>query len=409
MSLHEITLPGFGSSVGEATIVKWLVAPGSEVEAGQIIAEVETDKAMADLEAPESGVIESLEVAEGQEGVEVGTVVARFMGASPARETDLQVKQEVAAEEAGNPDPLKAQNSEPGIEPRHADASQERILASPYAKKLAGERSIDLSGIAGSGPGGRVISLDLATAGGMERVPVSRVLDDSAYPPGSYEWVPVNKMRRAIADGLSRSVQEIPHYSLMVDLDFEAVLEHRQAVNHGNPNDAARISVNDYIVWACAQALMAVPAANSSWTTEGIARHRHANIALAVAIDDGLVTPVLRAAERFTLKEIAVASSDVIRRSRARQLKTSELEGATFSVSNLGMLGVRSFTSILSQPQACILSVGAVSDRPVVVNGELVISKQASCTLTCDHRVVDGAVGAEFLQKLDEYLRSPPN
>lgn len=236
---------------------------------------------------------------------------------------------------------------------------------------------------------------------------ISPFLQTLGYATGSYTLSPPSKMRRAIAEGLSRSIREIPHYSLTRDLELDAVLAHRQLHNASLQPGSTRLSINDYLLWACARALQSVPQANSSWTAEGIAHHRDANIAVAVAIDGGLVTPVVHAAQTLTLTGIANTSGSLIRRAQQTQLKATDLQGATFTVSNLGMMGVRAFTSILSEPQACILSAGTVEARAVIRQGSVCIVQQATVTLTCDHRVVDGAIGAEFLQQLSELLRAP--
>lgn len=420
--LMDITLPAFGSSVGEASITQWLVSVGDKVEPGQVIAEIETDKAMAELEAPEAGIIESIEMDEGSNGVEVGTVLAllRVTGEKPAFDSGNEVS-------APEPDPevqqypvTSSEDVSPGRENHSSADSMEkvshhlhaptelrnRVKASPYARKLAAEQAIGLDDVAGSGPGGRIVSRDLEPIATSGRSHSSPFLDTLGYAPDSYQLTALSKMRRAIAEGLKRSVQEIPHYTLTVELDFEAVLEHRRTVNRALEDKALKVSVNDYLIWACARALKEVPAANSSWTNEGIARHYHANIAVAVAIEDGLVAPVIHKAESMGLEDIARAAQDIVQRTRDRKLKNADLTGATFTVSNLGMMGIQSFTSILSQPQACILSVGAVEARPVVRNGKIEIVHCATCTLTSDHRVVDGAVGASFLQHLREHLSS---
>ena len=404
---REITLPSFGSSVGEATLVRWMIEPGSAVTAGDVIAEIETDKAMADLEAPESGIIESILVAEGSEGVEVGTVLAVFQAdgsddAGESTDTGATTLQDRQAAEATSTVPAAGEAS------AASGFTGARVIASPHARKLAREGGIDLSAVAGSGPWGRIVSRDL-TGAGKRQVANTAISGDAAlaemgFRAGEFELTAPSRMRRAIAESLTQSIREIPHYALTAEFDFEHALAQREAINGAQASGSATVSINDLVVWACARALHDLPAANCSWTDGGIVQHRHANVAVAVAVDDGLVTPVLRRAERLSPLDIATATRDAIRRARAGQLKTSELQAATFTVSNLGMFGVQSFTSILSRPQACILSVGAVEPRPVVRNGELAIARVATVTLSCDHRVVDGALGARLLQKIGERL-----
>ncbi len=399
--LENITLPSFGSSVGEATIVQWLVEAGATVEAGEIIAEIETDKAMAELEAPADGVIEAIVVEAGTENVEVGTVLAqlRTQGAAPSASSEA----EPAEAPQAAPDPVVNREPTPPEAPVAAgEDTSERIIASPYAKKLAGERGIDLSALSGSGPGGRVVSRDLGDAT-AQPAQDGDALGGFGFPPDSYELQPHSRMRRAIAEGLTRSVREIPHFSLTVDVDLGPVVAHRKQWSGPDP----RPSVNDYFVWACARALKDVPAANASWTPHAIARHRSANVAVAVALEDGLVTPVVQGADALKLPVLAETTKQLVQRAKDGALKTRDLQGATFTISNLGMMGIRSFNSILSAPQACILSVGAMEERAVVRDGTISTALQATCTLTCDHRVVDGAVGALFLQALARHLGAP--
>jgi pyruvate dehydrogenase E2 component (dihydrolipoamide acetyltransferase) len=408
--LQDITLPSFGSSIGESTLLRWLVTAGSEVSAGQVIAEIETDKAIAELEAPEAGVIESIEVAEGSDGVMIGMVLARLRvsGSKDATGTGASIgnvetahRSTKAVSSSGEREMTASAATTPATDVRG------RVTASPFARKLATERKVPLRGITGSGPGGRIVSRDLDQARASVPASASLPLDALGYPADSYSLKPLTKMRQAIADGLARSVREIPSYSLTSDIDLGLALDHRRRLNDTLDGDAAKISINDVIVRASARALVEVPDANSSWTEDGIVLHRHANIALAVAIDEGLVAPVLRSVETMTLREIAEMSAKAIRRARDRQLTPAELQGATMTISNLGMLGISSFTSILSRPQACILSLGAVEQRAIVRDGKLAIATLATFTLTCDHRVVDGAIGAMFLKRLGEYLGSP--
>ncbi len=397
--IQDITLPSFGSSVGEATVVEWLVEPGSAVSAGQLIAEIETDKAMAELEAPADGVIESIEVAAGSEGVEVGSVLARLRTAGeaePPTEETATTPAPPERPESPAPGALASQVQTPPAV--HADS--ERTLASPYARKLARENDLELAGLPGSGPGGRIVSRDLEEL--ASTAAPTDVLAQYGFAPDSYRLEPLSRMRRAIAQGLTQSNRDIPHFSLTVDLDLAAVLAHRAAWPGDKPP-----SINDYLLWACARALLDVPAANTSWTEDGIAWHAQANVAVAVALEDGLVTPVIHDAGSLTLEAMALASRDAVNKARSGALKTRDLQGATFTVSNLGMMGIRSFNSILSAPQSCILSVGVAEERAVVRGGELAVATQVTVTLTCDHRAVDGAVGARYLQALAARLDAP--
>lgn len=409
-TLSDITLPSFGSSVGGATLVEWRVAEGATVEAGQAIADIETDKAITELEAPQSGVIESILVPGGSEDLEAGTVLARMRVAGarpenpPARGTgarDVAAAAPTALEEA------------PAV-PQATSASGSRVAASPYARRIARERQVPLDDMAGSGPNGRIVSRDvppgavpaLPSSGPDLAADASPELADAGHEPGTYQLEPVSRMRRAIAASLLRSVREIPSYSLAVDIDLDAALDFRRACNEA-ADGTARISLNDIVVQACARALLDVPAVNSAWTDDGIARFRHANVAVAVATDSGLVAPVLRAADTLTLQQVSTSSRELVRRAHEGRLSVDELRGATFTVSNLGMRGIRAFNSIPGILQGAILSVGAAEPRPVVTDNKVVIATRASFTLTCDHRVIDGAVGARFLERLRERLATP--
>jgi pyruvate dehydrogenase E2 component (dihydrolipoamide acetyltransferase) len=364
----DIKLTSFGASMEEAKLVQWLVSVGDKVTAGQAIAEVETDKALAELESPVDGIIESIEVENDTDGVEVGTVLARL--ATDAEEHSPEAP----------PEPPKS------VEP----AADQRPPASPRVRRLAQELGVDLSNVTGSGPGGRILAEDL---------------EAPASNDAGYEVIPLTEMRRAIARRLTESVRDFPQFSLFVDLELDALFARREAHN-AEAGSGSRASINDFFVWACSRALTDQPDVNASWSEKGILRHRHANIAVAVAIEGGLVTPVIQSAESKSVSEISAESRELANRAREKRLKNSDLEGGTFTVSNLGMSGIKSFTSILSPPQACILSVGAAEARAVVREGEVVIANMATVTLTCDHRVVDGAMGAAFLAALRERIEA---
>jgi pyruvate dehydrogenase E2 component (dihydrolipoamide acetyltransferase) len=396
--LRDITLPGFGSSVGSATLVQWHATVGEAVEAGQIIADIETDKAITELRAPQSGIVEAILVPEGSEDVEVGAILARLRVPRTAPPVSL------AATEPAVIEPSTSDATTAAAPPGVSRKKTARIAASPYARSLARELHMDLGEIAGSGPNGRIVSRDLPQGARRAEARTPSLPADAGHAPGDYTLEPVSRMRRAIATALLRSVREIPSYSLVADIELDVALDYRRSINKTFASDAARISLNDIVVWACARSLREVPEANSAWTDDGIVRFRHANIAIAVATDGGLVAPIVRAADAMSVGEIAEASRRLVSRARERQLTNAELRGATFTVSNLGMMGIRAFTSIPGPLQGCILSVGAAAARPVVLAGAVTTATQASFTLTCDHRVIDGAVGARFLQKLGEVL-----
>ncbi len=301
------------------------------------------------------------------------------------------------------------------------------MFASPLARVLAEQKGIDLKGVTGSGPHGRIVKADIegakpgaapakaaapvsaaAPAAASAPAPAKQVLslEQQGIPAGSYELIPLNNMRKTIARRLTESFRDIPHFPLTIDLEIDKLLEARQRLNSSLGNDI-RISVNDFVIRAAALALKKVPEANASFTPEGIAMHKHADIAMAVAIDGGLITPIIRAAETKGLAQISAEAKDLAARARSMKLKPEEFQGGTFSVSNLGMFGIKSFASIINEPQGAILSVGAGEKRAVVRGDQIVAATVMTVTLTCDHRVVDGAIGAKWIQAFRPLIEDP--
>ena len=297
------------------------------------------------------------------------------------------------------------------------------MFASPLARRLAQAAGLDLKAIPGSGPHGRVIKADVDAARGKAPVAAPSVQSGSAttpaaprqvqsleqmgIAPGSYDLVPLDGMRKTIARRMTDSFRDVPHFPLTIDVEIDALLAARVKINAMLEKDGVKVSVNDLVIKAVATALRRVPEANASYTPDGIAMHHHADIAMAVAIDGGLITPIIRAAETKGLAQIAVEAKDLAARARDKKLKPEEFQGGTFSISNMGMMGIRQFASIINEPQGCILSVGAGEQRPVVKNGELAVATVMTVTLTCDHRVVDGAIGAKFLQAFKPLIEDP--
>jgi pyruvate dehydrogenase E2 component (dihydrolipoamide acetyltransferase) len=300
------------------------------------------------------------------------------------------------------------------------------VFASPLAKRLAEQKGVDLKGVQGSGPHGRIVAADIeksqpgaapakapaatpaaAAPGPAAAAPRQAVsLEQQGIAPGSYDLVPLTGMRKTIARRLTESFRDIPHFPLTIDLEIDKLLDARKRLNETLGNDI-RISVNDIVIRAAAIALKKVPEANASYTPEGIAMHKHADIAMAVAIDGGLITPIIRAAETKGLAQISNEAKDLAARARTGKLKPEEFQGGTFSVSNLGMFGIKSFASIINEPQGAILSVGAGERRPVVKGDQIVAATVMTVTLTCDHRVVDGAIGARWLQAFKPLIEDP--
>jgi pyruvate dehydrogenase E2 component (dihydrolipoamide acetyltransferase) len=300
-----------------------------------------------------------------------------------------------------------------------ARAEGERVFASPLARRLAAEKGVDLKSVKGTGPRGRVVKSDVEAApkGGAAAAPAAasgaapprehKTLAQLGIPDGTYDLVPLNGMRKTIARRLTDSFRDVPHFPLMMDLEIDTLLAARTRINAMLEKSGVKVSVNDIVIKAVAMALKVVPAANASFTPEGIAMHHDADVAMAVAIDGGLITPIIRKAQTKSLSEIAVETKDLAARARSMKLKPEEFQGGTFSVSNLGMFGIKTFQSIINEPQGCIMSVGAGEPRPVVKNGQLAIATVMSVTLTCDHRVVDGAVGAAFMQAFKAMIEDP--
>ncbi len=360
----------------------------------------------------DEGVIEALLVAEGTEGVKVNTPIARLSGENSP----------VVTAPAPSPVPASAPVVTAPASPVEKvviPKGSQRILASPLARRLAAERGLDLAALTGSGPHGRIIRVDVeaaAMAPGPAKVatpsPVpapapAASLAQLGYPEDSYTLVPLDGMRRTVARRLTESARDIPHFPLTIDVEIDALLAARSRINSLLEPRGVKVSVNDLVIKAAALALKQVPEANASFTPEGIALHRHADISMAVAVDGGLITPIIRKAEQKGLAEIALEAKDLAERARNRKLKPEEFQGGTFSISNLGMFGIRQFGSIINPPQGAILSVGAGEARAVVRDGQVVIRTLMTVTLTCDHRVIDGAIGARWLAAFRALIEEP--
>lgn len=416
--MTDILMPALSPTMEEGVLAKWHVKVGDTVKAGDVIAEIETDKATMEVEAVDEGEITDILVAEGTEGVKVNTPIARLKdeggAAAPAPKAAEAPKAEAAKAETPKADAPKAA-------PAPAKAADGgRLFASPLARRLAAQAGVDLSAIAGTGPHGRIVKRDVEAAGKGGAKPASAAsaaagvpsrpvqsLAQMGIPDGSYDLIPLDGMKKAIARRMVESIQQVPHFPLFIDVEIDALLAARAKVNALLEKSGVKVSVNDFVIKAAAMALKAVPDANASYTPEGIAMHHNADVAMAVAIDGGLITPIIFKAETKTLSQIAAESKDLATRARERKLKPQEFQGGTFSVSNLGMFGIKQFSSIINEPQGAIMSVGAGEQRPVVKNGQLAVATVMTVTLTCDHRVVDGATGARFLQAFKPLIEDP--
>jgi len=418
--MTDILMPALSPTMEEGVLAKWHVKVGDTVSAGQVIAEIETDKATMEVEAVDEGEVLEILVEAGTEGVKVNTPIARLAGddAAPAPKKAEPAKDEARAVSKPGPRPEPAADKADTTQAPPAPAKDgERIFASPLARRIAAQNGVDLKSVKGTGPHGRIVKRDVEGAkGGTAAASPAAVqgeprkvqsLAQMGIPDGSYDLVPLDGMRKAIARRLTDSFRDVPHFPLTIDCEIDGLLEARAQVNALLEPQGIKVSVNDFIMKAVAMALKAVPEANASYSPEGIALHHHADVAMAVAIDGGLITPIIRKAETKSLAEIATESKDLARRARDRKLKPEEFQGGTFSVSNLGMFGIKSFASILNEPQGAIMSVGAGEKRPVVRGDSLAIATVMTVTLTCDHRVVDGAIGARFLQAFKPMIENP--
>ncbi|MEO1029103.1 MAG: pyruvate dehydrogenase complex dihydrolipoamide acetyltransferase [Pseudomonadota bacterium] len=426
----NITMPALSPTMEEGTLAKWLVKPGDTVESGDVIAEIETDKATMEVEAVDEGTVAKILVEEGTEGVAVNAIIAVLAedgedpgsvdaapAAAPAPAAEVKVEPEPAA-----PAPApKVNGAAPAPAPAATPVAEgERIKASPLARRIAKNKGIDLSTLKGSGPHGRIVKKDVenakpAPAGMPDSVPTSpdglilpQLLDDRVYAPDSYELVPLDGMRKTVAKRLTQSFMQVPHFPLTVDIRLDKLLAARKGINEAAP-EGVKISVNDMLIKASALALMAEPDCNASFTDVGIAYHKAAHISVAVAIDGGLITPVIRDAQAKGLAQISAEMKDLATRARDRKLRPDEYMGGTFSLSNLGMFGIKNFGSIINPPEGMIMSVGAGAKQPVVANDgtSIVAATVMSVTLSCDHRVIGGAEGAKWLQAFKRFVEAP--
>ncbi len=434
----QITMPALSPTMEEGNLSKWHVKAGDKIEPGQVIAEIETDKATMEVEAVDEGVIAEILVPEGSQGVKVNTPIATLAGEGEAPKPAAK-QEEVLKAQPQKPSPLRGgqgggaggsssgQNTAVTPPPTPPARGGERVLASPLARRLAEQGGIDLSGLKGSGPNGRIVKADVegaAKAPRTEQAPQQsrevarpsapqqapapyKTLESQGIRQGSYDLVPLDLMRKTIAKRMTESFRDIPHFPLTIDIEIDALLKSRGEINKRFADNGVKISVNDMCIKAAALALKMVPEANASYTPDGIAMHHRADIAVAVAIPHGLITPIIWAAETKGLAQISHEMADLAERARNKKLKPEEFQGGTFSISNMGMLGIKSFASIINEPHGMIMSIGAGEKRPVVRNDALAIATVMSVTVTCDHRVVDGALGAAFLKAFRGFLEDP--
>jgi pyruvate dehydrogenase E2 component (dihydrolipoamide acetyltransferase) len=435
----QITMPALSPTMEEGNLAKWHVKVGDAIEPGQIIAEIETDKATMEVEAVDEGVIEEILVPEGAQGVKVNTPIAVLKGegepkgraapAAPSPPAGEMGKAKRGPEGEATAPPTSQYAPRPGSASANGgEKGDSRILASPLARRLAEQGGVDLSGLAGSGPHGRIVKRDIEAAikapRGDKRLesrqlttgreareeapaPARRSLEQLGIRPGSYDLVPLDMMRKTIARRMTESFRDVPHFPLTIDIEIDALLKARTEINKRFGDKGVKISVNDLCIKAAALALKLVPEANASYTPDGVAMHHHADIAVAVAVPGGLITPIIWQAETKGLAQISHEMADLAERARNKKLKPEEFQGGTFSISNMGMMGIKEFASIINEPHGMIMSIGAGEKRPVVRNDALAIATVMTVTVTCDHRVVDGALGAAFLKAFRGFLEDP--
>jgi len=422
----EILMPALSPTMTEGNLAKWLKKEGDEVHSGDVLAEIETDKATMEVEAADDGKIGKILVPEGAQGIKVNEPIALLLGEGEDASAIEKFK-EPAPQPApvAEPSAERVQHMPAGSAAARKERGNGRIFASPLARRMAQQAGLDLGAIRGSGPQGRIVKSDIEAALSPGRTapalapartgvvsqlaPAAPVLSEERVAAlagnAPYTERPLSAMRRVIARRLTESKQTVPHFYLTIDCEIDALLKIRAELNA--KSDAYRISVNDFVIRATALALQQVPAANASWSDEAILLWDTVDIAVAVALDDGLITPIVKMADRKGLAAIANETKDLVARARAGKLKLEEFQGGTFSISNLGMYGVRDFAAVINSPHGGILAVGAGEQRAVVKDGALAVATVMSCTLSCDHRAVDGAVGAQFLAAFKKLVEDP--
>ena len=419
----NILMPALSPTMTEGTLTKWLKAEGDNIRAGDVIAEIETDKATMEVEAVDEGVLGKILVADGTEGVKVNAPIAVLVnagetvpaGAAPAAPAKPASPAAVVPQAAHQSVPMTNGHAQPD-----QPAGGERIFVSPLARRMARQAGIDLSGIKGSGPGGRIVKADIEATQAQPAAPPAAVVAPGAPAPkvaspalpivAPHRLVPNSSMRKVIARRLVESKQTVPHFYVTMDIEIDALLKLRAELNAKSPKDgpgAFRLSVNDFVIKATALTLRRIPMVNVCWTDDNIVAFDDIDISVAVSIPDGLITPIVRRADQKGLAAISNEMKDLAARAKAGKLKPDEFQGGGFSISNMGMYGVTSFSAIINPPQAAILAVAAGQQRPVVRNGELAVATVMSCTLSVDHRAVDGALGAEWIAAFKAVVEDP--
>jgi pyruvate dehydrogenase E2 component (dihydrolipoamide acetyltransferase) len=435
----EILMPALSPTMTEGNLAKWLKKEGEAVKAGDVLAEIETDKATMEVEAVDEGTLGKIVVPAGAQGVKVNEVIALLLeegedasalGKAPAKAApsapppaaaaapSAAPVAAAAAAPAAAPTPVAAPAKPQPAAPAPATSNGERVFASPLARRMATQAGLDLARLTGSGPHGRVVKADIdaALTRGVPGAPAPAPAPTQPGTPApaapvvglpAFTEQPHSMMRKTIARRLVESKRDAPHFYLTIDCNIDALLKLRQDINAKREKD--KISVNDFVIKAAALALKVVPTANASWAENAVRLYQAADISVAVATPGGLITPIVRSADTKSIGTISAEMKDLAARAREAKLKPEEYQGGTFSVSNLGMYGIREFAAVINPPQGAILAVGAGEQRPIVKDGALAIATMMSCTLSVDHRVVDGVIGAEFLAAFKKLVEDPLN
>lgn len=405
----KILMPALSPTMTEGNLARWLKSEGDTIKAGDVIAEIETDKATMEVEAVDEGVLKKILIQQGTENVPVNSVIAVLLEEGESADGLDEFISKIAAAAPASPAPTTNTPPHAAPAPSSTPVATEatkpanlggRVFASPLAKRIAAMEGVSLNMVQGSGPHGRIVKADVLAAASSPRGRVMR-------NPQEFNLMPNNNMRKVIAKRLLESKNTVPHFYLNIDCQMDALLEAREHLNNKYSADKKRVSVNDFIILAVAKALKDVPEANSTWTDEAIRLYNNVDVSVAVAIDGGLVTPIIRNADQKDIIKISTEMKELAQRAREGKLMPEEYQGGGFSISNLGMYGIKSFNAIINPPQSCILAIGQSVKKPVANNDKIEIATVMEVNLSCDHRVVDGAVGARFLAAFKGYIEAP--
>ncbi len=415
----KVLMPALSPTMTEGNLAKWHKSEGDMVESGDVIAEIETDKATMEVEAVDEGKLGKILVPAGTQNVKVNELIAVLLE-DGENDNDMDAMLKGGQDKLAAPKQQAAETPKTEVEPMQqqsmtSSSAGDRVFASPLARRIAAQKNIDLKTVKGSGPRGRIVKADIEESNSGTPYQAVTSMATQIQPTGDqkinefgmvYNEIPNNNIKKITAQRLQESKQQVPHFYLTIECRIDELMRTRQIINEQAKGEF-KLSVNDFVIKACANALKAYPAANVSWTDDAVRQYVHADISVAVSTPNGLITPIVKAAETKGLKEISAEVKDLAGRAREGKLKPQEFQGGTFSVSNLGMYGIKEFGAIINPPQACILAVGAGEEKPYIDGKDIKIGTFMTCTLSVDHRAVDGAVGAEYLQVLKQYIENP--